>query len=189
MPPFAWPKGASWLAMAERVKACLAESPELGPLCDDPKFRLHLLISRTCLEYGLHPAWLLVSLCRERSLLRGTEAFTTPKDYDYACGFVGSDAPGTTNPGWNGLTNQIWRCARHTAWYLGMAPKQCFGYEPGLWPTQPRWGESKSVWLTTDKVWHKCQGADEYAQLMYTPHLEVLDVNQTCYDKFVAEYF
>ncbi len=175
---FIFPDKASWQDLANKIARCLvALSPALGPLVEDPKWRIHNLIARTCLEYGLHPKWILVSLQRERGVLRSPAP--TDKDFARACGFVGSDAPGTLNPAWDGLSNQIWRCARHSAWYGALAPKACFGYEIGVWPTARRWDDwhEHTPEILVDGAPHACASRAEYTQLSYTPHLEVLQRN------------
>jgi hypothetical protein len=187
---FKYPDGASWQEMAGKVAACLkALSPTLALLVDDPKWHIHNYIARICLEYGIHPIWILVSLQRERSVLQGAEP--TAQDFNLACGFVGSDAPGTLNPAWNGLANQIWRCARHSAWYGALAPKACFGYEIGIWPKQARrwddWHE-KTPEIEIDGKPHACATRAEYIQLSYTPHLGVLQRNDLIL-RAIAPYF
>ncbi len=184
---FLWPKDYPWIDMAEKVRKCLAQSGSLGPLCDDPRGRLHTYISRVCLEWGIHPIWVLVSLQREQSLL-GKEP-RPDRALDLACGFVGSDAPGTVNPAWNGLHNQIWRCARHSAWYAGVTPRELYGYESGLWPTAGRWPGSRSLKIDHGKLLRECRSMGEFVQFTYTPHSHVLATNDRCFEDNVAAFF
>lgn len=173
------------------VTKCLLASPGLGPLVDDPKIQLDNLLVRTCLEYGIHPKWVLVTLQRERGLLRS--ANPTQQDFQRATGFIGTNAKTTKNENWNGLTNQLWRCIRHSAWYAGVAPKQLFGFTKSLYPTKIRFNEfvlsAPYVFLEGGRVKHTCSSIAEYVQLMYTDHLVVLDDNDKILADSVAPYF
>ncbi len=186
---FIWPAGVSFETMSSDVELCLSKSPNLAPLCANPKFRLDTFITRICQEYNVHPIWILTCLQRERSLLRGVDAL--PRDFDFACGFVGSDAPGTVNSAWNGLVNQIWRCARHTGWFAGQGPSAAYGWNSSLWPSQARWypgTRTLDVPIQGDKP-HTCASLAEYVQLLYTDHLQVLKDNEDICEAYVRKFF
>lgn len=131
------------------------------------------------LEYGINPGWLFTSAQRERSL---AEQDGTVKSFDYAFGVVGQDGPGTIEPVWNGFGSQAMRCARITAWHLGnnWVPRR-----PGLEPSSlQRWapaGSNKVEMLDAEGGWRICASRAEFAQLRFTPHVEVLEKNAVIY--------
>lgn len=184
---FIWPSGESFYTMVSKVQACLQQSPTLKPLCDDARWRLHTFLTRTCQEYNVHPIWLLVSLQRERSVLRASDP--QQRDFDFATGFVGSDAPGTVNSAWNGLTNQIWRCARHTGWFAGNGPNEAYGWSKELWPSQARWSGKPLEVPIQGQGPYLCKSLAEYIQLLYTDHLDVVKDNEDICAADVRRFF
>jgi len=173
--------------IVSRVRACLAKAEYNKDVWCDPRMDWQNYIQRVCWEYGIHPAMVLVSLQRERSLF-GQQA--DERDFDFALGVVGQDAPGTTNERWNGLPNQILLGARTMAWLAGIGPEANFGFRPGLYPNAARWvdGGPNEVKLYTAYKWdgrlHPATTRSEYAQLCFTPHLEVLETNEQIYNKW-----
>lgn len=134
------------------------------------------------LEYGVNPGWLFTCVQRERSLA-GKEADSV-KSFDYAAGVVGQDGPGTVNATWNGFSSQVIRAARITAWHASSnwTPRRA-GLEPS---SLPRWRESAPNYVTllddSGKpigMHYSCATRSELAQLRFTPHLHVLDANET----------
>ncbi len=182
-----------------RIQAVLNRAKANKAIWLDEKMDWENFIFRTCFEWGINPAWVLVSLQRERSLF-GQEG--DERDFDFAQGFVGQDAPGTANTRWNGLPTQIFLAARGAGWLSGRG--EGFGWRPGLRSAGVRrWQEGKenTVQLLgadhqaakdpkTGKVLppHVCGSVAEYIQLMYTPHLEVLGVNQSILSQWAPEF-
>jgi hypothetical protein len=162
------------------IQATLDDATANRDVWDDPRFDWANFIYRICLEYGINPAWPLISLQREQSLLSKPG---TPRAFQFANGVVGQDAPGTANNLWSGLPNQIFLSVRSMAWSLNVGPAAAFGCRPGLYPTWRRWGQSQSV-ILYDLQTHKpqepaylCAVPEDYGQLLFTPHLEVIPEN------------
>lgn len=190
---FRYPEHIRSTDMIAKIEQALSKSPALLPLVNDPKHRLGIYIQRLCWEYGLHPVWILITLQREQSLL----TTDTERDwsFDAATGFVGQDRPGTRNPRYMGLHNQIWRCIRHTAWYLGFINPAMFGYRVGLRPTQPRFVAGETIDVPLLDSAHEldgefmCNTAAEYAQLLYTPKGHTLEANWKIYETQLKDIF
>lgn len=139
------------------------------------------------MEYGINPGWLFTSAQRERSL---AEQEGTIKSFDYAFGVVGQDGPGTVEPAWNGFPAQAMRCARITAWHLATAwaPRRK-GLEPS---SLSRWsfsGPNEVGMLDAGGGWWTCKTRAEFAQLRFTPHLEVLARNAIIYARECPLFF
>jgi hypothetical protein len=178
--------------VVRRIGACLEGAEANGDVLLHPGLKWQNFIHRVCFEYGLHPVMPLVALQRERSLL-GHEANT--RDYDFALGVVGQDAPGTSNERWNGLPNQLFLGIRSMAWLANIGPTSNFGWRPGIAPSKRRWinGASNFVQLFTDACQpgehHLCADRAEYVQLCYTPHLAVLGTNGAIYDRWLKRHW
>ncbi len=89
----------------------------------------------------------------------------------------------TSNKTWNGFGSQVVRAARITSWHLATnwTPRRK-GLEPS---SLPRWqfGKANSVEILDDNGGklgqHQCATRAEFAQLRFTPHLKVLEANET----------
>ncbi len=181
------------LAPAEvvaKIQAVLRRAKANQDLWLDEKMDWENFIFRAAFEWGVNPAWILVSLQRERSLF-GQEG--DAHDFDFAEGFVGRDEPGTTNERWNGLPTQIFLAARGTGWLTGRG--ESFGWREGLRSKGvARWqpGRANKVQLFNDDHSngenHLCTTVAEFVQLSYTPHLKVLAVNQTILGQWAPEF-
>lgn len=175
------------LEQVRRIRSVLEHSKSAS-MFTMSGFEWDKFIHRTCWHWGVHPAWPLVSLQREQSILgKGM----TPSSMMLACGVTNQDEAGSANPLWNGLPTQLWMTCRLMSWYLNLAPDDAFGYRKGLWPTCARWR-----WFNGAILGRKCDGLDyktadpaEWAQLMYTPHLKVLETNGEALEDFVAPYW
>lgn len=186
---FIWPAGVQYMEMAAKIRTCLLKNNETTwrPLCDGPYFRIHVFIARLCYEYQLHPIWVLTTLARERGMLHKT--LPTTRDVEIACGFVGSDDPAKPNPAWDGLSNQLWRCIRHSSWFAGLGPRGLYGNFRESWPTKPRYTDFTSIAQKptapiSKSTPHPCASMAEYVQLMYTDHLIALADNEAyCADR------
>lgn len=172
-----------------RVLGVLTSAPANRAVFLDPRLSLPNFISRVCWKAGVSPLAVLVAFQRERSLFT-LEAGPDSHSWQYACGVVGQDGPGTTNHRWDGLLNQILICAELHAWCMGAGSDSNFGYRPGLWPSAAkRWPRANTVTILDENgksvKEHTCETAAEYAQLIFTPHLglggpcdtHTLDVN------------
>ncbi len=184
-----WPVGADASEIEKRVEACLDNADANRDVWDDPRFHYPSFITRVCLEYGVHPAWVLTSFQRERGLL-GSKG--TVRDWEFANGVVGKDGPGTVNNLWNGLPTQIFLSVRTFAWLARVGP---IPYRPGLIPQAKRYypGDANAVQLLDSAHnavgFHEAECPTEYAQLMFTPHLEVLSDNFLEHKKWVLPFF
>lgn len=178
--------------VAEKVRACLEGAEANRLLLLDPGMDWHNFIHRACFEYGVHPIMPLVAMQRERSLL-GQPA--DARDYDFALGVVGQDAPGTVNERWNGLPTQIFLGVRSMAWLANIGPGANFGWRPGISPTKRRWSntEENNVRLYTsdnrEGELYRCADRAVYTQLCFTPHLEVLDTNWNIYCRWLRKHW
>ena len=187
-----------------KINAVLARTLNEGnkSILLNPDLDLANFIQRACWKAGINPAVVLIALVRERGLLVN-EAAADAHDWDYACGVVGSDNPGTVNDRWDGLLTQILMCCELTAWYIGVGPDSNFGYRVGLEPhAVGRWPVQQTVDILNErhqvvKAGHVCGCAAEYAQLTFTPHLglgdpkldpNTLDVNGQILQNHIQEF-
>ena len=150
-------------------------------------------IKRICSHFGVHPAWPLISLQREQSLLGNPNQ----DGLIFACGFVGQDIPGTSNKTWDGLATQLFLNVKNMSWYMGETSRELFGANLEQWPNDiHRWTTEDAIngypqmlydtnppqrRLTTDQA--------EFCYLTYTPHIEVLQTNQVLLDKWIKPIF
>lgn len=176
-----------------RVRACLEGAEANRVLLLDPGMDWQNFIHRVCFEYGVHPIMPLIAMQRERSLL-GQPA--DAKDYDFALGVVGQDAPGTVNERWNGLPTQIFLGIRAMAWLGNIGPLANFGWRPGIAPSKPRWSDKGpneiqlySETSTEAGVPYRCSDRTRYVQLSFTPHLGVLDANWNIYCRWLRQHW
>lgn len=175
-----------------RITAVLGRSKNAQVLAD-PRLGLDHLIWRVCLEYDLNPAWPLISLQRERSLL-GSPAEDIHA-WLYALGYVGQDGPGTVNHRWDGLAVQLWLCVHQTAWIAGFGEDEAYGLSLNLRPGAARWeGPAKAVPIqlyTAPNVKGEiytptCMA--EHVVYSYTPHLEALPLAGQLLHQFAPEF-
>lgn len=187
-----------------KIDAVLARSPNAGTFVDpltgethpglaDPALGFAHAMWRLCLEYGLNPAWCLVSLQRERSLL-GKKA-TSIQDFIYAFGYVGQDAPGQKNPRWNGLFPQLWLCVHQSAWIAGIGSSSNYGVTENLRPGARRWfspAAAQPIQLYSapgmlDKMIVPTS-MKQHVILTYTPHAAAEDTADQCLHQFAPEF-
>jgi hypothetical protein len=151
-------------------------------------------IKRICSHFGVHPAWPIISLQREQSLLGNPNLESLKR----ACGFVGQDNPGTANKTWDGLPTQLFLCVRNMAWYMGETPDTLFGATPDQWPSGiHRWGLNDAegsgypvmLYDTEPPQRRPTSKQEEFCQLTYTPHLKVLETNDNLLKTWVISHF
>ena len=187
---FNYPEEVSPQDMVNRIAWVLKGAEANQDVWQDQRMDWANFIQRESWKKGVNPAWVLVSLQRERSLLgqKGED-----HDFDFAQGVVGQDSPGSVNERWNGLPTQIMLSVECAAWLGGIGLSSNFGYRPGLWPTQPRWPYGKVVKLYDSDHkpigFHNCLSLEEYVQLSFTPHLEVIGINANIYERWVKPFF
>ncbi len=188
---FVYPHELAHDEVCARVLAVLKRSKNFDVLAD-PRLGLDHFIWRTCLEYDLNPAWPLLSMQRERSLL-GVKADDV-HDYLFALGYVGQDGAGTKNERWNGLAVQLWLCIHQTAWIAGFGLGAAYGVQLNLRPTARRWDSrfpSKIQLYTAPNVrgdLYLPKSLSEHVVLTYTPHAEALPRAGELLHQFVPEF-
>lgn len=174
-----------------RIDAVLQRSPNRARLTDPANGFSHAMW-RWCLEYDLNPAWALVSLQRERSLLgRLSENL---QDWLYAFGYVGHDGAGTINPRWNGLVPQLWLCIHQSAWIGGFGAPECYGVQRNLRPGATRWNPLQPSRIQLYEA-ATVRGAivtpasrAEHLILTYTPHAESIPKAGQLLEQFAPEF-
>lgn len=185
---FIYPHELSDDDVIARIVSVFKRSPNAAVFLDE-KYDIPNSIWRWCKEYDLNPAWPLISLQRERSLLG--KLATSPSDWDFACGYVGQDAPGTKNKRWNGLVNQLWLCIHQTAWLAGFGVPDNYGVKENLHPRAPRWipAHDQPIKLldVEPRVVTPCNIA-EHVIYTYTPHAEAFPRAGQLLSQFVAEF-
>lgn len=173
-----YPHTLSHDEVCKRIAAVLARSKNSDVLAD-PRFGWDHFIWRVCYEYDLNPAWVLISLQRERSL--EGKAATDVHDWLYALGYVGQDGPGTKNERWNGLAVQIWLCIHQTAWIAGFGLGEAYGVNANVRPGATRWNPNnpqKIQLYTAPDVKGPVitpGSMHQHVVLTYTPHAEAED--------------
>ncbi len=200
---FIYPHELSHDEVCARIDAILARSPNAHARFDeatqtffpglcDPLQGLTHGIWRWCYEYDLNPAWVMISLQRERSLL-GKKADGI-HDFLYAFGYVGQDGPGTRNERWNGLTPQAWLCIHQSAWIAGFGSIDAYGVKENLHPTAARWNPSHPSPIQLFKapnvkgdLYVPCNLA-EHVILTYTPHMEAISSASSILHQFSPEF-
>lgn len=194
---FLYPDNLPPAVVVAMIQTVLNRAPANQDVWQNPGRRIANVIYRWCEEWGVNPAWVLVGLQRERGLYTKP---ATAHDFDFALGFVGKDGPGTVNELWNGLEQQIILCARGTGWLMGRGNN--YGWRPGLAPTVRRWvpGQPQHIQLLGDDHLpakgpdgillpsHLCADLAEWVQLSYTPHAQVLDLNQSILERWAPEF-
>jgi hypothetical protein len=174
---FIYPHALPHDEVVRRISAVLGRSKNADVLAD-PRYGWDRLIWRLCLEYGLNPAWVLLSLQRERGLLQRPAAAL--HDWQYALGYVGQDGPGQANPRWNGLAVQLWLCVHQTAWIAGFGPAEAYGMAANLRPGASRWNPAAPTSIQlygapgVPAQPYTPAALHEHVILTYTPHLDEL---------------
>ena len=189
---FIWNEAVNINDYITAIKTVLNQSPSVS-FFTDPQSAWPSFMARVCREYGVNPAWILVSFEREQGLLSAPVSQLKPWSWEAATGFVGQDQPGTSNPLYLGFPGQIWRCARQTGWLTGQGPIELYGgNNTKLMPTIARWkGQPITINLLDSNPPESFQCLDlaTYCQLMYTPHYQVLASNGTIYQEKIAVSF
>lgn len=205
---FLWPYENESLAQAvAELTPILAKTPLnrfLGPVPPAVKMvtgGLAEFMALVCRSWNINPFWLIVCAQREQGMLEKLAGLAEgPVAAEIAwLGVVGQDVGRTTNPGYLGVYTQVERACEVTAWLLGPDLKAQNGKEPAYpsdrWPEYYRTRKQAArfrLGMTipiVDKagaqVSYTPQAAGEYAQLAFTPHLQVLDSNDKIALKFV----
>lgn len=188
---FIYPHNLDPDAVCTKIEAVLARSKNADVLADE-RWGLANGIARWCREYDFGPAWVLISLQRERSLL-GLKA-TDVHDYLYALGYVGQDGPGTKNPRWNGLIPQTWLCVHQSAWLAGFGSGDQYGVLQQIRPEARRWNPNNpspiqlySAPNVKDKVIIPAS-LTEHVVYSYTPHAEAMPKASEYLHDFAPEF-
>ena len=201
---FRWPWEMSLVPAVEYMKPIFLASPELARYETDPKEGpLSEYIALICRQWDISPAWVLVSLQREQSLL--TKKCETEearvKALKAASGFVGRDVGRADLPGYYGIRAQVYRCVEQTAWNMGIIGSDCWRewlrtrktvnrYRPGIRLKVEGVPESIICLNKDAQGWgdYAPITAGEYMQLSYTPHWHVLKANEDIAKKFAAQF-
>jgi len=185
-----YPETMDMMDVIRRNRSLLISSPKFANIMDNNNLMLENYIHRCCFHFGIHPYWIFVSFSREQSLLAKDRILASEWAWKAACGVVGQDGPGTSKPQFLGLLNQIFMCAKNSAWSAGIGPKDNFGYKRGLWPSWARWGENKTVRLLDNpNSDYECKSMVEYVQLVHCPHIETLETDRKIFERDVEPYW
>lgn len=186
-----YPHGLSDDQVMGRIDAVLQRSPNAARFMDPATGFTHAMW-RWCLEYDLNPAWTLISLQRERSLLG--KLSTDIHDWLYAFGYVGHDGAGTINPKWNGLVPQLWLCIHQSAWISSFGLPECYGVKENLRPGATRWNPRRPAPIqlygapnVKDKLYTPAS-LPEHLILTYTPHAEAVAKAGQILQQFAPEF-
>lgn len=188
---FIYPHDLEKDEVIRRMTAVLSRSPNAGRFLN-PDMGLVAAVWRWCLEYDFNPAWWLVSLERERGLLRTLS--TNPHDWLYALGYVGQDGAGTVNPRWNGLIPQSWLCIHQTAWIAGFGQPSNYGVLDNLHPHAARWNANNPEPIqlySSPNVKDKTvvpTSLSQHVILSYTPHAQAEDVADNILKRDLPEF-
>jgi hypothetical protein len=200
---FLWPYGGASLEQAIAdltpvlAKSCIGKQfGAPGPYGSMVEF-----IALTCRNHNINPWWLMVSAEREQSSLSAKEM--DQKALVAWLGVVGQDVGRTSMPGYYGLYTQVVRFCEVSSWLLGV--ESALGWPEYYRTTKeaPRYQLGKPVNVGTEG----CKKSDgtpyapgvrldwvpasrgEYLQLMFTPHLKVLAVNEIIAKTWVPPKF
>ena len=143
-----------------------------------------------CRYFNINPGLILATMILEQPALFGIgNGKITDWTHNACLGVVGQDAPGTSRTDLLGVAQQIYRCPRSYAWSFNATPGHIFG-EDSMQPTWPRYKLGRVMQLLdTPGQTHVPLNAQEYALLMYCPHLGRLESMQEIWDQYILNDF
>ena len=147
-------------------------------------------VALLCREWNVSPWWLITSAQREQSAMSNMHLDT--KATVAWLGVVNADVGRTTAPGFYGVYAQVARFVETTAWLLGVEPSDKWPEYVRTRKTAPRYqlGRALDVEKNGATISVVPLSAGDFMQLAYTPHYDVLRVNeQIARERTPASFF